>query len=299
MSTGKHMLFIPGNNGKNMKHQNRVLAIHDLSCFGRCSLTTALPIISATGVECTVIPTAVLSTHTGGITGYTFRDMTDDILPTVNHWETLNLKFDGIYTGFLGSKEQIDVVIEVIDRLGKNALVIVDPAMADAGKMYPVFDDTFPKEMKRLCSKADIIVPNITEACFMLSREYVKGPYTEEFILDLLKDLCKFGCKKVVLTGVHFDNEKLGAATYDSKTDEINYYFRDIIQGYYHGTGDVFAAALTASLMNNRSLKDSASIAVDFTVGSIERTLESGKDIRFGVDFEQGLFDLTKEIRQC
>lgn len=281
-----------------MTHQTRVLAVHDISCFGRCSLTTALPIISATGLECTVMPTAVLSTHTGGFTGYTFRDMTEDIIPIADHWETLDLKFDAIYTGFLGSSEQIGIVKELFSRFGNGALKVADPAMADNGKMYPIFDMEFAKDMGSLCAQADIIVPNITEACFMLGKEYVKGPYTPDFIKGLMMELCDMGAKKVVLTGVYFEEGKLGAATYDSETTKTSYTFRDTIPGYYHGTGDVYAAALVASLMNGRSLEDSASIAVDYVVGSIRRTFDAGTDVRFGVNFEEGLFDLTKAIKR-
>ena len=283
-----------------MADQKRVLAIHDISCVGRCSLTVALPIISATGVECSVIPTAVLSTHTGGFTGYTYRDMTEDIVPIVDHWMTLGLGFDSIYTGFLGSKEQIEIVKSTIGRLRKdNTVVGVDPAMADNGKMYPIFDMAFARDMGSLCAIADIVVPNITEACFMLGREYKEGPYTEDYIVGLMKDLCAMGAKKVVLTGVYFEEGKLGAATYDSSTGKTSYRFRDVIPGYYHGTGDVYASALVAAIMNGRTLEDSASIAVDFTVGSIIRTYKAETDVKYGVNFEGGLFDLTKEIRGC
>ena len=283
-----------------MAQQKRVLAIHDISCVGRCSLTVALPIISATGVECSVIPTAVLSTHTGGFTGYTYRDMTEDIVPIVDHWMTLGIGFDAIYTGFLGSKEQIDIVKDTIARLRrKDTVAVVDPAMADNGKMYPIFDMQFAKEMSKLCAVADIIVPNITEACFMLGREYAPGPYSPDFIEGLMKDLCAMGCKKVVLTGVYFEHGKLGAATYDSSTGDVSYCFRDVIPGYYHGTGDVFASALVAAMVNGRSLKDSAAIAVEYTVGSIIRTYKAGSDVKYGVNFEAGLYDLTGEIRRC
>ena len=283
-----------------MVQQKRVRAIHDISCVGRCSLTVALPIISATGVECSVIPTAVLSTHTGGFTGYTYRDMTEDIVPIVDHWMTLGIGFDAIYTGFLGSKQQIEIVKDTISRLSDDrTLAIVDPAMADNGKMYPIFDMEFAKEMAGLCAKADIIVPNITEACFMLGKEYVQGPYKPEFITGLMKALCDMGCRKVVLTGVYFEEGKVGAATYDSETSETTYYFRDVIPGYYHGTGDVFASALVAALINGRDLPDSARIAVDYTVGSIIRTYEAGTDVKYGVNFEAGLYDLPKEIRGC
>ena len=282
-----------------MVSQKRVVAIHDISCIGRCSLTVALPIISATGVECSVIPTAVLSTHTGGFTGYTYRDMTEDITPIVDHWVSLGLTFDSIYTGFLGSREQIEIVKETISRLRRpDTLAVVDPAMADNGKMYPIFDMAFAKEMASLCAVADVIVPNITEACFMLGKEYKEGPYTPDYILGLMKDLCAMGAKKVVLTGVYYEDGMLGAATYESETGKTSTYFHGVIPGYYHGTGDVFASALVAALMNGKSLEESAAIAVEFTVGSIVRTYEAKTDVKYGVNFEAGLYDLTRSIRQ-
>ncbi|MGN1045271.1 MAG: pyridoxamine kinase [Candidatus Methanomethylophilaceae archaeon] len=279
------------------RRRKRVLAIHDISCFGRCSLTAALPIISASGVECTVMPTAVLSTHTGGFTGFTFRDMTDDMVPIADHWSSLGLGFDAIYTGYLGSARQISVVRDMFERFGKDALKIADPAMADNGEMYPLFDMGFAKEMGTLCADADIIVPNMTEACFMLGRQYEEGPYTEGYVRGIMKDLSAMGPERVVLTGVSVEKGRSGAATYDSSTGRTSFVSRETVPGIYHGTGDVYASALVASLMNGRSLEDSASIAVDFTVGSIIRTHDMGTDVRFGVDFEEGLFDLTKAIR--
>jgi pyridoxine kinase len=281
-----------------MNRQKRVLAIHDISCFGRCSLTVALPIISASGVECTVIPTAVLSTHTGGFTGFTYRDLTEDIRPIVDHWVKLGLKFDAIYTGFLGSFEQIGIVSETFDRIGKDAFIVVDPVMADNGKLYAIFPKDFPQGMRKLCSKADLILPNITEATLMLGEKYVEGPYTREYIEGLLGRLATIGAKKVILTGVFFEPTKLGAAAYDSETGEISYHFRDTIPGYYHGTGDVFGSAAVAALTNGCSLARANQIAVDFTVGSIIRTYEAKTDIRFGVNFEQGLAAMTEEIRK-
>ena len=276
--------------------QKRVLAIHDISCFGRCSLTVALPIISAVGAECTVIPTAVLSTHTGGFTGFTYRDLTEDIVPIVDHWKTLDLKFDSIYTGFLGSFEQISIVADTFDRLKENTTIVVDPVMADNGKLYAIFPPEFPMEMRKVCSKADVLMPNITEAVLLLGEEYVEGPYTTEYIDGLMERLTTLGPKKIVLTGVYFDDVKLGSATYDAETGERSYYFSDRIPGYYHGTGDVFGSAIVASLISGRSLPDANRIAVDFTVGSIKRTYEAKTDIRFGVNFEQGLAQLIEDV---
>lgn len=279
--------------------KKRVLAIHDISCFGRCSLTVALPIISATGTECTVMPTAVLSTHTGGFTGYTYRDLTDDLIPIMEHWKTLDLKFDYIYTGFLGSFEQIDLVSRIIDEFGgKDTKIVVDPVMGDKGKLYPVFSKDFPKGMKELCRKANVIIPNMTEATMMLEEEYREGPYTQNYIEGLLERLNKMGAKDIVLTGVYFDNEHLGAAAYDSKTKNISYYFQNLVPGYYHGTGDVFGSVVTASLVNGLDIFKATELAVNFTAESVKRTKEAGTDIRYGVDFEEGLEDMIRCIRE-
>lgn len=273
-----------------MNSQKRVAAIHDISCFGRCSLTVALPILSATGIETSVIPTAVLSTHTGGFTGFTYRDLTDDILPIADHWQSLGLTFDAIYTGFLGSFAQLDIVSELFDRFGnKDNLILVDPVMADNGKLYTIFPEDFPQGMRKLCEKADVIIPNITEASLMLEEPYQEGPYTHAYIENMLKKLASLGGKQIVLTGVHFDHQQLGSATYDTATGAIHYAMAERVEGYFHGTGDVYGSALLSALMNGCSLARASDIAVDFTVGSILRTKEAGTDIRFGVNFEMGL----------
>lgn len=280
-----------------MNRQKRVAAVHDISCFGRCSLTVALPIISSAGIECAVIPTAVLSTHTGGIDGYTFHDLTDEIMPIARHWNQLNLQFDAIYTGYLGSFEQLDIVSSLFSLLGSaDTLKVVDPVMADNGELYKSFSSDFPKGMRELCAKADIIIPNITEAVFMLDEPYQEGPYTKDYIESLLKRLSDIGTKQIVLTGVHFDGEQLGAAAYDTESGKIGYSFASWIEGYYHGTGDVFGSALVAALLKGCDLVDATAEAVRFTVGSISRTKAAGTDIRFGVDFESGLGELAARL---
>lgn len=280
-----------------MNRQKRVLAVHDISCVGKCSLTVALPIISAAGIETSVLPTAVLSTHTGGFTGYTYRDLTEDVMPIANHWSSLDIEFDGIYTGFLGSLEQIDMVSELFDRFKKeDTLILVDPVMADNGKLYTIFSEDFPKEMRKLCSKADVIIPNITEALMMLERPYEEGPYTKQYIDKLLTDLAGICGGKVVLTGVYFDDNTLGAASYDSSIAEFSYNFASRIDGYYHGTGDVFGSALVSALLCGKSLDAASRIAVDFTAGSILRTHNAGSDIKYGVNFESGFPQLLRDL---
>ncbi|MFV0412016.1 MAG: pyridoxamine kinase [Oscillospiraceae bacterium] len=280
-----------------MPGQKRIAAVHDISCFGKCSLTVALPIISAAGIEVSALPTAVLSTHTGGIEGYTFRDLTDDILPIADHWQSLHLGFDAIYTGFLGSLKQVDIIEEFFRRFKTpNNLVVVDPVMADNGELYKIFPQEFPAGMKKLCQSADVIVPNITEAALMLGETYQEGPYTKEYIESLLLKLAALGPQKVVLTGVYFDEKELGAASYDAALQQFDYAFANRIEGYFHGTGDVFASALVAALLNGAGLAGAIAVAVTFTAQSIERTKAAGTDIRFGVNFEAGLPGLAKQL---
>lgn len=286
------------NRMKNKTHQKRVAAIHDLSGFGKCSLTVALPILSAAGIETSALPTAILSTHTGGISGYTYHDLTEDMRPVMKHWKSLDIKFDAIYTGFLGSFEQLDIVKDFFDAFRQeDNLILVDPVMGDNGELYTVFTREFAAGMRMLCQKADIIVPNLTEAALLLDEPFHPGPYTHAYIESLLRKLGALGPQKVVLTGVYFKEDELGAATYDRTTDTIDYVFTQKIPGYYHGTGDVFASALLSALLNDFSLIDAAAIAVHFTTDSIRRTYKAKTDYRFGVNFEQSFPDFLKELK--
>ena len=278
-----------------MSKQKRVAAIHDISGFGRCSLTVALPIISAAGVECCVVPTAVLSTHTGGLEGFTYRDLTGDILPIADHWHSLGLGFDALYSGFLGSPQQVEIVAEFIDRFrtGEN-LVMVDPVMADNGVLYKTFPANFPQMMRTLCRKADLIVPNMTEAALLLDEPYRKGPYTTGFVEDTLKKLASLGSELVVLTGVYFDEAELGVVAYNAATGQIHYAMAAQVPGFYHGTGDIFGSALLAGLLKGCGFANAVETAVNFVADSIRRTYLAGTDSRFGVNFEAGLGIMTQ-----
>jgi pyridoxine kinase len=275
----------------------RVAAIHDLSGFGKCSLTVALPVLSAAGIEVSALPTAILSTHTGGIEGFTYLDMTGEMRPFIRHWKSLGIRFDAIYSGFLGSFEQLEIVKEFFGTFRQeDTLILVDPVMADNGELYTIFTPDFARGMKGLCEKADVITPNITEASLLLGETYRPGPYPETYIEDLLKGLSELGPRRIVLTGVYFEDTNLGAATYDRSTGEITHTLVSRIPGYYHGTGDVYSSALLAGLLNGFGLGESAGIAVRYTAGSIRRTREAGTDIRFGVNFEQGFPALLQEL---
>ena len=276
----------------------RIAAIHDISGFGKCSLTVALPIISAAGVEVSVLPTAVLSTHTGGFTGFTYRDLTDDMQPITEHWKSLDIRFDAIYTGFLGSFDQLDLVTKFFELFKtEDNIILIDPVMADNGELYKIFSYEFAMGMRKLCEKADIIVPNLTEAALMIKEPYNPGPYTYGYIENMLKKLSALGPRKIVLTGVFFDDCDLGAASYDSVSGKIAYSFEKRIPGYYHGTGDVFGSALLAAIENDFSLDEATAIAVRFTASSIRKTAQAGTDIRFGVNFEQTIPELLKDLK--
>lgn len=280
-----------------MNKQKRIAAIHDISCVGRCSLTVALPILSAAGFDTGVLPTAVLSTHTGGFEGFTYRDLTEDIKPISEHWQSLNLKFDSLYSGFLGSFEQIDLVADLFDTFrDENTLIMVDPVMADNGVLYSIYSPDMVKGMAKLCTKSDVFVPNLTEAAFILGEEYVSENYSKEYIETMLRKLAALGPKQIVLTGVTFEKGKLGAAAYDRESDQVSYAFNDWIDGYFHGTGDVFGSTLLAALLNDFSLEEATQIAVDYTQKSIVLTVQAEQEKRYGVCFERAIPYLIKRL---
>ena len=282
----------------------RIVTIQDVSCVGKCSLTVALPIISAMGVETAIIPTAVLSTHTM-FQGFTFRDLTSDINPIMEHWKKEGFTFDAIYTGYLGSFEQIDLMHSLFEQFGKRSLKIVDPCMADNGKLYPGFTPQFAKKMAGLCADADIIVPNLTEASFLLDIPYVGSGYDEAYIIDLLKKLAALGAREVVLKGIEFATDqktligvkgKIGIASYSSETGKISWYFHRKMRQSFHGTGDIFASVMTGALMRGLSLEKSYALAGEFVVESIKKTLAHVDHNNYGVDFESAFPMLIRRL---
>lgn len=274
----------------------RIYTVQDISCLGRCSLTVALPIISACGVEAAILPTAVLSTHTM-FKGFTVKDLDDQILPISEHWEKEKIRFDGIYTGYLASAAQIDKVIESISMFrDENTLVAVDPAMADNGKLYPAFDKDFPKEMARLCAIADVILPNITEAAFLTGREY-REQYDEKYVKDIVYDLAKAGAKKVVLTGVTLGG-RYGVLMYDKSMNFFDFYEQEKIPASYHGTGDIFSSVFVGAVMRGKDECDAVRIAADFTAECIEVTLKDIGESYYGVEFERVLPKLVAELNK-
>ena len=276
------------------------MAIHDLSGFGKCSLSIALPVLSAAGLETVSLPTAVLSTHTGGFQGYTYRDLTEDILPMAEHWHQLGLTFNALYSGFLGSLEQISMVSSIFDRFKtEDNLIVVDPAMADFGRYYRTVSPEMGREMSALCRRADIVIPNMTEAAFLVGEEYRQGPYSMEYIQHLLEELSRIGPKKIVLTGVMPNPDEIGAAYYDCESGETAFFLADVVPGQYHGTGDLFASAFLGALLYPHSPGKSLRIAVNLVTSSIRRTYEAKTDVRYGVNFEEGLFAYLTELRSA
>ena len=275
----------------------RILTVQDISCIGKCSLTVALPIISAMGVETCVLPTSVLSTHTS-FQGFTFRDLTEDIIPICAHWKKEQITFDAIYTGYLGSKEQIHLMVEIFDKFASNdTLLFVDPAMADNGKLYAGFDESFATCMTKLCSKAHIIVPNLTEACYMLGIEYIGDSYTETDIRNILKQLGSFGVKQVVVTGISLKPDELGVMAYDVASETYYSYFNRKVGSSYHGTGDIFASTCVGAMMKGFSLYEALKLAVDYTLECICQTEDDSDHRWYGVNFESAIPMLVEKIR--
>ncbi len=273
----------------------RIVTIQDISCVGKCSLTVALPIISAMGVETAVVPTAVLSTHTM-FKNFTFRDLSSDIPLIQKHWKEEKINFDSIYTGYLGSIEQIDMLKDFFKEFKTpDNFIFIDPVMGDNGKLYTGFNQEFADEMAKLCNLADIAVPNLTEASYMLHKEY-KEQYTEEEIKELLIELSNLGPNKVVLTGVSFKENELGVMSYDKQTNQFFTYFREKINVKYHGTGDVFASTLVGALVNEKSLEEALKIAVDYVWETINDTYIEKKEDAYGVNFENKIPYLINRI---
>ena len=264
----------------------KVVTIQDISCFGKCSLTVALPIISAMGIETAVIPTAVLSTHTGGFTGYTFHDLSEDITDISAHWKSLGLRFEAIYTGYLGSASQVRIVSDFFDDFKMNDnFIVVDPVLGDHGRLYAGFTDEFVAQMRRLCAKADYIMPNMTEASFLLGTPYTES-YDKAYAKDILKRLAELGCRIPVLTGVRFDSEYEGAAAYDSETGEYFFSFGRHVDRQLHGTGDIFASVFTGALTLGKNVQQALDMSVKYIADCIEATMPCADEMWYGSCFE-------------
>lgn len=264
----------------------RILTIQDISCVGQCSMTVALPIISACGQETCILPSAVLSTHTMGYSFPMIRDLTNDFPGIQGHWQKEKIDFDAIYTGYLGSTEQIDHVANIFGTMIRSGgKIIVDPAMADNGKLYPAFDQTYVNAMVTLVSKADVVLPNLTEACFLTGTEY-RESYDKAFVMDVVAKLHALGAKCVVLTGIGFDSGMTGVLISDK--NGVDHYQHPRLPKSYHGTGDIYASAFTGSWIGGKPMGEAARIAADYVCQCIRNT-ENDESHWYGVKFETAL----------
>ena len=274
-----------------MNNQKRVIAINDISSFGKCSLTVAISILGASGVETCAVPTAVLSAHTG-FKGYTFRDLTDNILPSANHWKSMELVFDGIYSGYLGSKEQVECVEKVMDMFSVGVKV-VDPVMGDDGVLYDGFTEEFPQEMKKLIKRADVIVPNVTEACLLTDITYCEE-HSKEYINTLVDALKKQCDASIVITGINSKEDKISTAVYEN--GKITYIENEKQRAVYSGTGDVFASTFVAALMHGMDTVSAAKLSAEFVGECIEITKQVSAERHYGINFELNTKSLLQKL---
>ena len=278
--------------------QKRALAIHDISCVGRCSLTVALPILSAAGVNTSVIPTALLSTHTGEFTGYTHLDLSDQLLPIAKHLSTLGLHFDAFYSGYLASAGQVNIILEIVDMLcDDHTRIFVDPAFADHRKLYTNMDTSMPSQMRRLCTRAHTIIPNFTEASFLLGKPYLAGGYDDAYVQSLAAELALLGPQSVVITDVRVRDGQTGVAVYQKETRAFKLFYGQKFDGIFYGTGDAFASFLIACMLGGLPLEKAARTALDCTHEAIRLTLEGGEPLRYGVQFERVLPQLIDALK--
>lgn len=270
--------------------QKRLVTIQDLSCFGKCSITVALPVISALGIETVVLPTAVLSTHTGEFKNYTFHPLHDEFRGISEHWENLGIEFDAIYVGYIGSVKLIEAVSDFIDKFKKEGtIVFIDPAMADNGKFYSGLDSEYAKKLASLCKKADIISPNMTEAMILSgnSPENYKDTENIEIIAKSLSDLCD----NVIITGVHSE-KTISTAAYKKGKDSLFFAEKPLYDGVFYGSGDLFASAFIGTYLGGESLFEATKCASDFVNDCILSTLSEREKYWYGLKFEKSLHKL-------
>ena len=272
----------------------KVLTVQDISCYGQCSITVALPIISAWGYETAILPSAILSTHTGGFKNFTVHDLSGEIPKIINHWKNEGIKYDALYVGYLGEIGHIDQVIQIKNELlNKNGVFVLDPVMGDNGKLYPAFNMDYVKAIRRLIKEADIILPNLTEACFLTDTPY-REDYDEIYIKNLINRLMEIGAKRIALTGIAYKKEMTGVVIYDE--NGYQHFIHRRIEKSYHGTGDVFASTFLGAYLGNGNIREAAMTAADFVVKCIENTIDDPNH-NYGVKFEPLLASFVKENR--
>lgn len=276
----------------------KVLTIQDISCYGKCSITVALPVISSMGIETVILPTSILSTHTSGFTNYTYHDLASELTKITKHWESINLKFNCIYTGYIGKAFLVEKITDYINEIkDNNTLVVVDPVFADGGKIYPGMDLMYVEKVKQLSSVADLIIPNITEACYLANKPYLTVPYTKEEINDLAICLAKdLKVNNIMITGVKYEQNEIGVSYYNHQTGETKAVFTEEIPIMYHGTGDLFSSVIVGSLMQGLTIEEAMKVAAEFTKDCIKYTYQKIGNC-YGVLFEENLPHLWNLLR--
>lgn len=282
------------------KKQPRVLVIQDISASCRISLNVAVPVLSCLNNGVSVLPTALLSTHTGvDFSDYTFLDLTDEIQKIIQHWKSLSLEFDGILVGYLGSIEQIELVRQIKEAFLKpEGVVVLDPVLGDNGFLYPGFDYDYVSELRKLCREVDVLIPNMTEASFLLETAYQPGPYSKKHIEDTLKKLSQITKQQIILTGVSFEKGTVGAASYQADDEQISYAAGKHHPGHFDGAGDLFSSTIAGLIFQKKPLTFTIGTAVTYVNRVIARTLASGAELRFGVQFETDLPYLIKQLHE-
>ena len=272
----------------------RIVTMQDISCVGKCSASVALPIISAMGCECALLPTAVLSTHTA-FENFNIVDLTYNIPSVTEIWKREGRDFDLVYTGYLAKNVQVDLAIELWNDMGgEGKLLFVDPVMGDFGRLYTGFEESYPEHMKRLCKIANLIVPNLTEAFCLLGREYCESVTLGE-AFEMARALTNDGPEAAVITGISPEAGRLGIVKYDRVRDEYFSYFSEAVDTGFplHGSGDVFASVVAGGLASGKTQNEAIAAAVDFTCEAVRATLKNENRRWYGIDFESVLCKLT------
>ncbi|MER2180911.1 MAG: pyridoxamine kinase [Desemzia incerta] len=278
--------------------QPKVLVIQDISASCQISMNVAVPILSSLNNSTHMLPTALLSTHTGaGFEDYTYLDLTSEMSKILDHWKQLGLSFDGVLVGYLGSHKQIEIVKRIIKEFATpEAIIVLDPVMGDHGELYDGFDEEYVQEMRELCQLSTVIIPNLTEAAYLTKIPYQKGPHISEDVERLMKNMVQLNKKQVVLTGVMLSENEIGAASMTQKDQQVSYAFSPVYPGRFEGTGDVFSSVIAGFLFQQISLDLAMTSAVEYVEKVIKRTLKNRPSLRFGVQFETDLLFLIERL---
>lgn len=275
-----------------------IILASDLSGIGKVALTNAIPVMASLEIETVILPSAILSSHTGGFKNVFVDDYTDGTLSFLKAWKDIDIFYDGIVTGYLKTEKQINAILDFKKIKSESGILIVDPIMADSGKFYTGFDSHYLKSMNSLCKNADYIIPNLTEACLLADIPYIGEKYSEKDIENLIYKLLSKGIKNIIITGISFDKSQIGAVSYSEEDLKFNYFFSKKIDAHFFGTGDLFTAVVSACIFKKINLEKSVKISIDWLSVCLENTMKSNRNLKYGVCFEKHLPDLVKKIKE-